>query len=115
MTKETLVDDLAWSLSRKLGRPVKVVRVQSMEFDPRKAKSRPSGRAFKAGPLRYNIVVPGCSPEVFPGMTINECKARITMLSDMLSSDVIRKGSEHDSTVASSPTRGESYQPQSPA
>lgn len=107
MTKDTLVDDLAWSVSLKLGRPVKVTRVQLMEFDYRKAKERPSGRAFKPGALRYNIVVPGCSPEVFLGMTINECKARLAMLSDMLSSDVIRPGTQYDATVSSSHPRNE--------
>lgn len=106
MARASTLDLLAWALSKKLGRNITVTAVRGMAFKGHNSRGNPT---FKEGSLRYSILVPGCSPELFQGMTVNECKARLAMLSDMLSSDVIRPGKPHDAPIAAPDHRSSEY------
>lgn len=72
--------NMAAILAGKLGRKVHVHRV---EYSFR----LPSGK-FKKN-TNYTLVIEGSHPPMFPGLTVNEVKGRMAMLTDLLYSGVI--------------------------
>lgn len=76
--------NMAQILARQLGRKVHVHRV---EYRLR----LPNGR-YKTN-IRYTLAIEGFHPPIFPGLTVNEVKGRMAMLSDLLISGVITSAS----------------------
>lgn len=93
-----MVAAMAQNLARQLGRKVHVHRVES-KFQighTRKTKTE----------IRYTIAIEGSHPPMFFGMTINEAKARLAMLSDLLISGVIRSASTDAEALTRADCRG---------
>lgn len=72
--------NMAAILAKKLGRKVQVHRVEY--------RFKTGGNKFKTQ-IRYTLVIEGSHPPMFPGLTVNEVKGRMAMLTDLLYSGVI--------------------------
>jgi len=85
-----LIAALAHGLTQKLGCKVQVHRVETKyTIGKRKTKTQ----------IRYTIAIEGSHPPMFFGMTINEAKSRMAMLSDLLVSGVIKSANTDAETL----------------
>lgn len=94
--EDSLVDNLAQIVGRKLGRKVVVHRSQQNFRKP----GYQGRMVLTKAPIKYSIGIEGCNPPVFFNLTVNEAKSRLAMLSDMLSSGVISATSPDARSVA---------------
>lgn len=83
--------NMAEILSAKLGRRVQVHRVEY--------KIKTSGGRFRTL-IRYTLAIEGAHPPIFPGLTVNEVKGRMAMLTDLLFSGVITSAAESTKNIS---------------
>lgn len=77
--------NMAVVLTKALGRQVDVFRV---DYSFR----LPSGK-FKKN-TNYTLMIEGSHPPMFPGLTVNEIKGRMAMITDLLYSGVIKRADD---------------------
>lgn len=89
IVRDGLIGSLSAILSKRMGRRVQVHRIEQAKFVPGKPFSN-------AKTIRYTLVIEGCHPPAFYGMTCNEVKSRMAMISDLIQSGVLNVAANVD-------------------